>query len=102
MGTVKDKFMGISESTKQKYLDGLLEQIHHLRLAMERSEYQSVREICHRIRGSAPLYGLADLGEACGEVEKACLSLDLPESIVAGFQVIEVIVHRNLLPAEAC
>jgi HPt (histidine-containing phosphotransfer) domain-containing protein len=90
----------ISETTKARYFKNLQHQIHLLRLAMERSDNMAVSEICHRLRGSASLFGLKDLGDACRDLEEAC-ETNNPEGIVEGFQVIEVIVGRNVIPAEA-
>jgi HPt (histidine-containing phosphotransfer) domain-containing protein len=84
----------VSEATKKRYLKNLAEQMSNLRRAMEKSDYGTVREICHRVRGSASLFGLKDLGEACRDTEEACLE-NRPERVVEGFQVIEVIVSRN-------
>lgn len=86
----------VSETTKKRYLKNLAEQISNLRRAMEKSDFGTVREICHRIRGSASLFGLRDLGDACRETEEACIA-DKPQAVVEGFQVIEVIVSRNSL-----
>ena len=96
----RDNIVEVSETTKNRYFQNLANQIHLLRSAMEKSDNDSVREICHRIRGSASLFGLKDLGDACRDVEEACLANNL-EKIVEGFQVIEVIVNRHILPAEA-
>lgn len=85
----------ISAGTRNRYLQSLQGQLHGLRLAMEKSDLTSVREICHRMRGSAGLFGLKDLGDACRATEEACLARN-QEKIVEGFQVIEVIVSRNL------
>jgi len=84
----------VSETTKKRYLKNLSEQIRNLRRAMEKSDFSTVREICHRVRGSASLFGLRDLGDACRETEEACIG-EKPEAVVNGFQVIEVIVSRN-------
>ena len=101
MMTAKNEFFPeISEATKARYFSSLASQIHQLRQAMERSDNKSVREICHRVRGSASLFGLKDLGVVCRDVEEACLA-ENPEAIVSGFQAIEVIVSRHLSPAEA-
>lgn len=97
----RENIIEVSETTKNRYFKNLSNQIHQLRLAMEKSDNEAVREICHRVRGSASLFGLKDLGEACRDVEEACVANN-PEGIVEGFQVIEVIVGRNVNPAEAC
>lgn len=91
----RDNIVEVSETTKNRYFQNLSNQIHQLRLAMERSDFEAVREICHRVRGSASLFGMKDLGEACRDVEEAVLA-NRPERVVEGFQVIEVIVGRNL------
>ncbi len=96
----RENFVEISENTKNRYFKNLHNQIHLLRLAMERSDNDAVREICHRLRGSASLFGMKDLGDACRNVEEACLGKDA-ERIVEGFQIIEVIVSRNVNSAEA-
>jgi HPt (histidine-containing phosphotransfer) domain-containing protein len=90
----------VSEATKKRYLKNLAEQITNLRRAMEKSDFATVREICHRVRGSASLFGLRDLGDACRETEEACIQ-NKSEGIVQGFQVIEVIVSRNSSHADA-
>lgn len=90
----------ISETTRNRYFRSLAAQVQQLREAMERSDNRTVREICHRLRGSAALFGLRELGDACRDVEQACLEGNA-EAIVAGFQVIEVIVARSAVPAEA-
>ncbi|HEY8280532.1 MAG TPA: Hpt domain-containing protein [Bdellovibrionota bacterium] len=101
MGTAKkENIVEVSESTRSKYFRSLTIQIYQLRQAMEKSDYKTAREICHRVRGSASLFGLRDLGEACRDVEAACMAQD-GERIVEGFQVIEVIVGRNVGTAEA-
>lgn len=84
----------ISESTRARYLHGLQNQLGQLRNAMERSDFSTVREICHRVRGSAGLFGMKDLGDACRTMEEACMA-NRPEQIVEAFQVIEVIVGRK-------
>lgn len=89
----------VSEATKKRYLKNLSEQIQNLRRAMEKSDYETVREICHRVRGSASLFGLRDLGEACRATEEACIA-SKPERVVEGFQIIEVIVSRSIPPIE--
>jgi HPt (histidine-containing phosphotransfer) domain-containing protein len=96
----KENIVEVSENTKARYMKNLANQIHQLRQAMEKSDNEAVREICHRVRGSASLFGLRDLGDACRDVEEACLARNA-EAIVAGFQAIEVIVGRHLHPAEA-
>ncbi|MGZ3650296.1 MAG: Hpt domain-containing protein [Bdellovibrionota bacterium] len=96
----KDNVVEVSETTRARYMKNLSTQLHLLRQAMEKSENESVREICHRIRGSAGLFGLKELGDACRDVEEACLAKNA-EAIVAGFQVIEVIMQRHAIPAEA-
>lgn len=95
----KDNLIKISETTKTRYMQKLGEQVHELRAAMERSDFLTVREICHRVRGSANLFGLKDLGIACRDVEEACIA-NRPEAIVNGFQVIEVMIGRHLDSAE--
>lgn len=90
----RDNVLEVSETTKKRYFRNLLDQIHNLRLAMERSDFDTVREICHRVRGSASLFGLKDLGDACRWMEEASVEKKL-EQLVEGFQVIEVIVARN-------
>jgi HPt (histidine-containing phosphotransfer) domain-containing protein len=96
----RDNVVEVSETTRARYFSNLAKQLHLLRQAMERSDNDSVREICHRVRGSASLFGLKDLGDACRDVEEACLKGNA-EAIVSGFQTIEVIVSRHLNPAEA-
>lgn len=96
----KHNVLEISETTKKRYFRNLLEQVHSLRLAMEMSDLETVREICHRVRGSASLFGLRDLGDACKSMEEASLAKRM-EELVEGFQVIEVIVARNAAPLEA-
>ena len=93
----RDHLVEVSEKTKRRYLQGLHSQLHELRLAMEKSDFTHVREICHRIQGSAGLFGLQDLGDACRATEAACLNNE-PEKVVEGFQIIEVIVARNVAP----
>jgi HPt (histidine-containing phosphotransfer) domain-containing protein len=96
----KEGGLEVSETTKKRYFRSLVQQIHSLRLAMEKSDLETVREICHRVRGSANLFGLGDLGEACKTMEEASLAKRLVE-IVQNFQVIEVIVSRHAGPMEA-
>lgn len=96
----RDNVVEVSETTRARYFSNLAKQLHLLRQAMERSDNEAVREICHRVRGSASLFGLRDLGDVCRDVEEACLAKN-SEAIVSGFQVIEVIVNRHLNPAEA-
>lgn len=86
----------VSETTKKKYLKNLREQIRSLRLAMEKSDANAAREICHRVRGSASLFGLKDLGEACRAMEESSVQGRF-DRMVEDFQVIEVIVARNFL-----
>lgn len=93
----REHLVEVSEKTKRRYLTGLHGQLQDLRQAMERSDFEQVREICHRISGSAGLFGLRDLGEACRATEAACLN-GQAEQVVEGFQVIEVIVARNVSP----
>lgn len=96
-----DNVMEVSDTTKARYLKNLGTQLELLRTAMEKSENDAVREICHRVRGSAGLFGLKELGDACRDVEEACLAKN-SEAIVSGFQAIEVILKRHLgPPAEA-
>ena len=87
--------MEISEATKQRYFQNLLSQLQLMRTAMERSDNKALQEACHRVRGSAALFGLRDLGEACGLLESACLE-GHSDVIVAGFQVLEIIARRHL------
>jgi len=96
----RENVLEVSETTKKRYFRNLMQQIHSLRLAMEKSDLETVREICHRVRGSASLFGLRDLGEACKSMEEASLAKKL-EEIVQNFQVIEVIVSRHAGPMEA-
>lgn len=86
----------VSEATKKKYLKNLREQIRSLRLAMEKSDAGSAREICHRIRGSASLFGLKELGDACRTMEESSAQEKF-DRMVENFQVIEVIVSRSFL-----
>jgi len=96
----RDNVVEVSETTRARYFTNLAKQLHLLRQAMERSDNDSVREICHRVRGSASLFGLKDLGDSCRDVEEACIAHNA-EAVVSGFQAIEVIVNRHLHPAEA-
>lgn len=89
----------VSEATKKRYMNNLSAQLHQLRLAMEKSDYGTVREICHRVRGSASLFGLRDLGDACRSTEEACME-EKPERVVEGVQIIEVIASRHSLPLQ--
>ena len=84
----------VSEHTRKRYLQNLQGQLHDLRNAMERSDSREVREICHRIRGSAGLFGMKELGDACRSMEEAAMANQL-EQMVESFQVIEVIVARH-------
>lgn len=90
----RNNVLEVSEATKRRYFRNLTEQMRELRLAMEKSDFKSIQEICHRVQGSASLFGLSDLGDACRSMERAALSQDLDE-MVQCFQVIEVIVARN-------
>ena len=92
----RESMVEISESTKRRYFINLHEQLQNLRHAMEKSDFSAVAEICHRVRGSANLFGLKDLGEACQEMEEAAVHQD-PERMVEEFQVIEVIISRNAI-----
>jgi HPt (histidine-containing phosphotransfer) domain-containing protein len=96
----EDNVVQVSESTKARYLKNLGAQLQLLRNAMEKSENDAVREICHRVRGSASLFGLKELGDACRDVEEACMAKN-NEAIVSGFQAIEVILNRHLGSASA-
>ncbi len=95
----RDNLTSISEATRARYLKNLNEQLQVLRQAMERSDFAVVREICHRVRGSASLFGMSDLGEACRNMEEAAMARNA-EQIVSGFQVIEVIVTRATVDAQ--
>ncbi len=98
--TVKtNNTLEVSETTKRKYFRSLMEQVHALRQAMEKSDFDSIREICHRVRGSASLFGLKELGEACRWMEEASIQKKI-EQLVHGFQIIEVIVSQNAGPTE--
>jgi HPt (histidine-containing phosphotransfer) domain-containing protein len=88
----------VSPITRARYLKNLGMQLQLLRNAMEKSENDAVREICHRVRGSAGLFGLKELGQVCRDVEEACIAKN-SEAIVSGFQSIEVIVSRTLCGA---
>jgi HPt (histidine-containing phosphotransfer) domain-containing protein len=96
----RNNVLEVSEATKKKYFRNLADQMRNLRLAMEKSDFEKIREISHRVLGSASLFGLKDLGEACRSMEQAAIEKNL-EQIVEGFQVIEVIVARNSGLAEA-
>jgi HPt (histidine-containing phosphotransfer) domain-containing protein len=96
----RDNVVEVSETTKNRYFTNLAKQLGILRQAMERSDNESVREICHRVSGSASLFGLKDLGDACRDVEEAVLAHNA-EAIVKGVQAIEVIASRHINPAEA-
>lgn len=96
----KNNVLEVSEATKRRYLRNLAEQLRELRSAMEKSDFKVIREICHRVQGSASLFGLSDLGEACRSMEQAATDQKL-DDIVQCFQVIEVIVARNSGLAEA-
>jgi len=95
----ENQSLAVSEATRRRYFQNLVKQLADLREAMEKSDFDSVREICHRMRGSASLFGLKDLGAAGREMEEAAIGRKL-EEMVSGFQVIEVIVNRNAYPAE--
>lgn len=90
----RERNLEVSENTRKRYLQNLQSQMHDLRNAMERSDFREVREICHRVRGSAGLFGLKELGDACRSMEEAVMA-NQPEQIVESFQVIEVIVARH-------
>jgi len=92
--------LAVSEATKSRYYRNLAEQLRELRSAMEKSDFKTIREICHRVQGSSSLFGLSDLGDACRSMEQAAMDQNLDE-IVQCFQVIEVIVARNSGLAEA-
>lgn len=96
----KNNVLEVSEATKRRYMRNLGEQVKDLRSAMEKSDFKSIQEICHRVQGSASLFGLKDLGEACRSMEQAAQNENLDE-IVQCFQVIEVLVARNSGLAEA-
>jgi HPt (histidine-containing phosphotransfer) domain-containing protein len=96
----KNNVLEVSEATKRRYMRNLTEQLKDLRSAMERSDFKSIQEICHRVQGSSSLFGLGDLGDACRSMEQAAADENLDE-IVQCFQVIEVIVARNSGLAEA-
>ena len=90
----KNNVLEVSEATKKRYFRNLIDQLQGLRSAMEKSDFPAIEEICHRVQGSASLYGLRDLGEACRSMELAAKERNL-EEMVQCFQVIEVIVSRN-------
>lgn len=96
----RDNILEVSETTKKRYFRNLQGQVYNLRQAMEKSDLEAVREICHRVRGSASLFGLKELGEACRSMEEASLQKKL-EEVVESFQVIEVIVSQNAAPLES-
>jgi len=95
----RDYVLEVSETTKKRYFRNLQAQVYNLRQAMEKSDLGAVREICHRIRGSASLFGLKELGEACRAMEEASIQQKL-EEVVESFQVIEVIVSQNAAPLD--
>lgn len=96
----RNRVLQVSETTKRRYFRNLADQLRDLRLAMEKSDFGKIREICHRVQGSASLFGLNDLGDACRSMEQAAIDQNLDE-LVQCFQVIEVIVARNSGLAEA-
>lgn len=96
----RNNVLEVSEATKRRYFRNLTEQLRDLRSAMEKSDFKTIQEICHRVQGSASLFGLNDLGDACRSMEQAAMDQNLDE-IVQCFQVIEVIVARNSGLAEA-
>lgn len=87
--------MAISEATRSRYIQNLQAQVQMLRNAMEKSDFEEVRAICHRVQGSAGLFGMKDLGEACRAMEEAAIA-NLPTQVVEAFQVIEVILARKV------
>jgi HPt (histidine-containing phosphotransfer) domain-containing protein len=96
----RNNVLEVSEATKRRYMRNLAEQMRDLRSSMEKSDFKGIQEICHRVQGSASLFGLKDLGDACRSMEQAAKDQNL-EEIVQCFQVIEVIVARNSGLAEA-
>ncbi|MGZ3694766.1 MAG: Hpt domain-containing protein [Bdellovibrionota bacterium] len=90
----KEPKIEISGSTRSKYLKNLKIQLESLRSAMEKTDHKSIREICHRIQGSAGLFGFKDLGLACRAMEEASIA-NQAEQMVEAFQVIEVIISRH-------
>ncbi len=65
-----------TEKTMAAYRLILDKQITGLWRAMELTEFDRALEICHKIKGSAALFGYADLGEACREAEGISPTLD--------------------------
>lgn len=96
----RNNVLQVSEATKRRYFRNLTDQLRDLRSAMERSDFNNIQEICHRVQGSASLFGVSDLGDACRSMELASKEQNL-EEMVQCFQVIEVIVARNSGLAEA-
>lgn len=91
----RNNLVEVSEGTRKRYFDNLQNQVHQLRNEMERSNFTAVKEICHRLSGSAGLFGLQDLGDACRVMEEAAMAKQA-EKMVEAFQVIEIIVNRNV------
>ncbi len=63
----------LSLAAREKYIMTLSRQLLLLSGAAKRYDIPLVRDICHRIRGSAGMFGLDSIGDICAAAESAAI-----------------------------
>jgi signal transduction histidine kinase/HPt (histidine-containing phosphotransfer) domain-containing protein len=84
----KPAIPGISEKSIQTYLGRRADDLDSCRHALETSDYESIRSIAHRIKGSASTFGFPDLTELAKKLELAVSAADTTsiKRFVAAFE----------------
>lgn len=70
---LSDPELKISPHSLARYREILTRQLGDLERAMDARDFEQIREICHRVRGSAGLFGATELGLACKDAENAAI-----------------------------
>lgn len=71
----------ISAQAYNKYMQTLANQICSLSKAADGGDLPTIREICHRIKGSAAIFDLIKIGKICALAEKAAIRGNLPRAL---------------------
>ena len=69
----------VSPEKLRIYLERRRTDLQAFRDFLSTCKYAEIREIAHRIKGSAGMYGFDDLGEICARLESSALAADDPE-----------------------
>lgn len=85
---------GLSHEQIRGYITRRESDMNSIRSAIERKDSKTIREITHKLKGNAALYGLSDFGIAAGRALNAADSADW-ESVRKSFGEMEEILRRQ-------